>query len=266
MKLKIYLLLIVVFISIILAVYLLSSDGPGSVPYDVQPKPLNLDFLTVDYPASLQRAGIEGTVYIELYIGTKGEIRELKLMKSPHPELSRFAIEAVRKIEFAPATQRGKEVAAPLIFTVNFQKDKMEKGATYFYLSDIEKKNSDIPYYEKEKKKIKEPYHYAGTECALPELKSQAYVGTQKFSPQRDEEWVKDCLNLNIDQRKFGCEIVAYKIKWLGGKWSSWFIPGVNDLYKKPGEPLRRFWACFNDHSFQIIYIADERIDFGEEQ
>lgn len=88
----------------------------------------------------------------------------------------------------------------------------------------------------------------------LPELSTQAKVFSIRLTPRDDEEWVSECLNLSLDQKKFGCRIIAYRIQWFSGSWSSWFVPGVNDLYKKPGEPLRRFWACFNDHSFEIIY------------
>lgn len=99
--------------------------------------------------------------------------------------------------------------------------------------------------------------------ATLPELSTQSFVGTQIFSPRNDNEWVDQCLNLNLD-KKFGCKIIAYKIQWFSGDWSPWFVPGVNDLYKKEGEPLRRFWACFNDHSFEILYMADSKINFSE--
>jgi hypothetical protein len=102
-----------------------------------------------------------------------------------------------------------------------------------------------------------------GTSATLPELSTQAFVGTQLFGPQHDEEWVKQCLNLNLD-KKFGCRIIAYRIRWFSGRWSSWFVPGVNDLYKKDGEPLRRFWACFNDHGFEILYMADAKVNFPQ--
>lgn len=93
-----------------------------------------------------------------------------------------------------------------------------------------------------------------GSEQELPELAQQAKVFSVRLRPRNDEEWVEACLNLSLDQKKFGCRIVAYRIQWFSGAWSSWFVPGVNDLYKKPGEPLRRFWACFNDHTFEIVY------------
>jgi hypothetical protein len=92
----------------------------------------------------------------------------------------------------------------------------------------------------------------------LPELAQQARVFSVRLRPRNDQEWVEACLNLSLDQRKFNCRIVAYRIQWFSGAWSGWFVPGVNDLYKKPGEPLRRFWACFNDHTFEIIYQTSQ--------
>jgi hypothetical protein len=96
----------------------------------------------------------------------------------------------------------------------------------------------------------------------LPELADQAYVGIQQFSRQNDAEWVDQSLNLNLDQEKLGVKIIAYRIQWFNGTWSGWYVPGVNDLYKKASEPLRREWACFNDHKFEIMYTAFQKVQF----
>jgi hypothetical protein len=99
----------------------------------------------------------------------------------------------------------------------------------------------------------------------LPELASQARVYTAVCKARNDQVWVDRCLDLDLDLERFGCRIVAYRLRWFSGKWSGWFVPGVNDLYKKPGEPLRRYWACFNDHEFEIIYRThDKPIDFPD--
>ncbi len=97
----------------------------------------------------------------------------------------------------------------------------------------------------------------------LLELSTQAHIYTATLKPQHNEKWVNDCLNLSLDFEQFGCKIIAYRIQWFNGNWSNWFVPGVNDLYKKPKETLRRYWACFNDHSFEIIYqTPGQPIDF----
>jgi hypothetical protein len=91
------------------------------------------------------------------------------------------------------------------------------------------------------------------------DLDKQAYVGTCQFSPRADSNWVFSCMNTDLDTKLLGVKIIAYRIKWSSG-WSSWYVPGVNDLYKKNGEPLRRYWACFNDHNFEIIYSAPAKV------
>jgi len=88
----------------------------------------------------------------------------------------------------------------------------------------------------------------------LPELYTQAQVVAEKLGPRADPRWVSNSLDLSLDQKLLGCKIVVYRIQWFDGDWSAWFQPGVNDLYIKSGEPLRRYWACFNDHPFEIIY------------
>jgi hypothetical protein len=91
-------------------------------------------------------------------------------------------------------------------------------------------------------------------DAELPELATQSFVGTARLGPRNDQEWVDSSLNVDLDQKKLRCKIIAYRIQYFSGSWSEWYAPGVNDLYKKPGETLRRSWATFNDHSFEIIY------------
>lgn len=72
--------------------------------------------------------------------------------------------------------------------------------------------------------------------------------------PLRDTRWVNSTAT-NLDILLLNKKIVAYTIQWSTTSWSAWFVPGVNDLYQKPGEPVRRAWACFNDHTFKYIAV-----------
>ena len=92
---------------------------------------------------------------------------------------------------------------------------------------------------------------------SLPELATQAKIYSVKLSPRYDQKWVDNCLNLSLDEKELGCKIVAYRVQYFSGSWSGWYQPGVNDLYIKAGEPLRRAWAMFNDHNFEFIYQTD---------
>jgi hypothetical protein len=72
--------------------------------------------------------------------------------------------------------------------------------------------------------------------------------------PAKDSRWCSSTL-LTLDREILGVKIVAYRIQWFSGGWSAWYVPGVNDLYQKSGEPVRRVWACFNDHNFKYLAV-----------
>ena len=65
--------------------------------------------------------------------------------------------------------------------------------------------------------------------------------------------------------------IVAYKIQWWNGKWSGWYVPGVNDMDCKfnqgagtcngvdtCGKGLRRMWSYFSDHVHTYIICQNK--------
>lgn len=96
-------------------------NPPPFVPYDVSPKPLNLDKVKFEYPKSVIMLGIEGTVYLELWIDERGDVRNVKLMKSLYPTLDRVAVENAKNLKFSPAMQRDKPVAVRYSFPVRFK-------------------------------------------------------------------------------------------------------------------------------------------------
>ena len=73
-------------------------------------------------------------------------------------------------------------------------------------------------------------------------------------SPQRNTQWVNSP-EMDLDIRILKKKIIAYQIQWFNGGWSGWYVPGVNDLYQKAREPLRRVWAHFNDHHHRYLCI-----------
>jgi len=93
----------------------------GFVPYEVPPKPLNLDEINFEYPEYLRNSGIEGTVYLELLIDKKGNVRNVILRKSIHPGLDKIAVENAWKLKFSPAMQREKPVMVWYAFPVKFK-------------------------------------------------------------------------------------------------------------------------------------------------
>lgn len=77
-----------------------------------------------------------------------------------------------------------------------------------------------------------------------------------RFQPLNDARIVESCMDAVAVSDILGYDVIAYRIRWHKHKnfeWSIWFVPGINDHYKKEGEPIRRYIACFNDHEFEII-------------
>jgi len=107
LKLKIYLLLIIAFVFVVNPFYLLAFNDC----YEIPPKPLNLDSIDFTYPESLRKAGVEGRVYLQLYIDTLGDVCQVLLVRSVHPELDMLAMEAVKGIKFSPLMHWNKKTA-----------------------------------------------------------------------------------------------------------------------------------------------------------
>jgi len=96
---------------------------PIYIPHQVKPKPLNLDKVKFEYPKSMKMLGVEGTVYLQLFIDKEGNVRNVVLMNSLHPALEKVAVENAWKIKFSPAEQRDKPVAVWYAFWVEFKLD-----------------------------------------------------------------------------------------------------------------------------------------------
>jgi protein TonB len=95
-------------------------EPPPFVPYEIPPRPLNLDNVKFDYPGVFQ---IDGTVFLELWIDKEGNVRKVILVKSLHPVFDKVAIEGAKKLKFSPAIQRDKPVAVRYSFPVKFKLD-----------------------------------------------------------------------------------------------------------------------------------------------
>lgn len=103
----------------------------GFVAYDTPPAPHG-GFAAIQenltYPAEAKQAGVEGRVILNLCIDEKGKIIDSKILKTIDSTaetkgdygLSEAALQAVKSIEWKPASQRGKPVKVwvgiPVVF------------------------------------------------------------------------------------------------------------------------------------------------------
>jgi protein TonB len=74
-----------------------------------------------DYPEAARRARIEGVVILDAVITTRGDVEEVRVVKSAGPLLDSAAAEAVRRWSYRPATLNGRAVRVLLQVTVSFR-------------------------------------------------------------------------------------------------------------------------------------------------
>jgi protein TonB len=77
----------------------------------------------IEYPAIALRSGIEGTVILELFIDSRGEIRRINILKEDPPErgFAEAAVNAFRDITAVPAEANGTAVAVRYRYPVRFK-------------------------------------------------------------------------------------------------------------------------------------------------
>jgi TonB family protein len=72
------------------------------------------------YTNAAMRERVQGTVEMEVVVGTDGAVREVEVIRSLHPELDQSAIEAVKEWQFAPGTVNGQAVAVLVNIEMTF--------------------------------------------------------------------------------------------------------------------------------------------------
>lgn len=97
-------------------------EPPKFVAYEVAPKPLNERIMQQGtYPEIARRLGIEGKLYLELWIDTKGTVRNVIITKPLYPAIDKVAKERAYQLKFSPAMQNDKPVAVRLAYPVIFK-------------------------------------------------------------------------------------------------------------------------------------------------
>jgi TonB family protein len=95
-----------------------SKDTPKDyVPYDQAPEVLNQE--QPKYPELALRAGLEGTVWIKMWVDTTGRSLQVYVQKSDAQIFEQAAIDAARQWRFKPAILKGKTI--PTWVTVPFR-------------------------------------------------------------------------------------------------------------------------------------------------
>ena len=74
----------------------------------------------VEYPAMALQQGIEGVVYLELFIDQYGTIKKVVVLRDPGHGFAEAALKAMDGISCIPATANGQNVAVRFRYPVRF--------------------------------------------------------------------------------------------------------------------------------------------------
>ncbi|KAK3104965.1 hypothetical protein FSP39_014219 [Pinctada imbricata] len=98
---------------------------------------------------------------------------------------------------------------------------------------------------------------------------SQSWCHEIYSIPSRDCRWVAG-LYRYVDVAILNGQIIAYQIRWKTGKWSNWYVPGVNDIDDKintmrrtcglpyKANSMRRMWSYFYYHDHKYIICNNQ--------
>lgn len=73
------------------------------------------------YPTIARKAGIEGTVYLELIVDTLGYVRSVKVLKGFNPDCEGEAVRAAKQWRFSPGMQRDRPVPVRVSIPIHFK-------------------------------------------------------------------------------------------------------------------------------------------------
>lgn len=78
------------------------------------------------YPRSYQKAGIQGTVLMEVTVGRDGRVRDYRVLRSDGEWFSEEAIKAIRNFRYKPGTVDGRPVSFKIIERFEFKLEDRE--------------------------------------------------------------------------------------------------------------------------------------------
>lgn len=113
------------FASVYEAVLTPGPDDAAYLPFaEVMPSPvggLEALYKKIKYPNIAKQTGLEGKVYILLYINETGGVDDVKVVKSLGGGCDEAAISAAKQTKFSPGKNKGSAVKVKLSLSVNFK-------------------------------------------------------------------------------------------------------------------------------------------------
>ena len=125
-----YLLLISVIIFLIIPTNNILPDGKDDLykPFaQVMPEPkdgLESIYKQIKYPEVAQKAGVEGKVYLLIYINENGDVDDVKVIKGLGAGCDEAAIEVIKNTKFNPGKDNGTPIKVKLSLPITFKLNK----------------------------------------------------------------------------------------------------------------------------------------------
>lgn len=91
---------------------------------EVMPEPdggLEGIYKKLEYPALARKSGIEGKVYLLVYINESGNVDNIKVLKSVPGGCDDAAVKAVKSVKFSPGKNGGAPVKVKLSLCITFK-------------------------------------------------------------------------------------------------------------------------------------------------
>lgn len=96
-------------------------SAPKYMPsYQVDSQPEVISDFKPEYPPEARKAGIEGTVIIQITVDHEGRVTNLKLVRGLGYGLDEAALQSLRKFRFKPAVKGGEPVSTTINYNFNF--------------------------------------------------------------------------------------------------------------------------------------------------
>jgi periplasmic protein TonB len=98
----------------------LEIEEPPREIYTVEREPMVIKRVAPVYPEVARLAGLEGTVFVKLWIDKTGKVRQVVLLKSDNPIFDQAVIDAAAQWVFTPATMNSGPVPVWMAIPFHF--------------------------------------------------------------------------------------------------------------------------------------------------
>ncbi len=108
----------------IFSVKLQAQQDPYLPFAQVMPKPVGgiaSVYKNISYPDMAKSAGVQGKVYLLIYINEKGDVDNVKVLKGIGAGCDKAAVNGIKKVKFDPGENNGAPVKVKLSLPIEFK-------------------------------------------------------------------------------------------------------------------------------------------------